>query len=249
MSSEKRFGYEWHKYHQIDPNYEIQFKRWVQPFKPEDFKNKKVLDAGCGMGRNSFWVLKYGAKEVVAFDYNRKSVEAARKNLSSFSNGRVEFRSIYNIDWQDEFDIAFCIGVIHHLKNPDLAIKNLIRAVKPGGLIIIWVYGYEGNERIVKWVSPIRKAITSRLPVWLLHFLTYFASLPLYLFIRLVPQKSPYLRQVSQFRFSHLHSIVFDQLLPKIANYYRKDEARKLLDKHKLNSIGISHANSNSWTV
>jgi SAM-dependent methyltransferase len=249
MSSEKRFGYEWHKYRQIDPNYELQFKRWISPFKPEDFKNKRVLDAGCGMGRNSYWALKYGAKELVAFDYDPRSVEAAKKNLAAFNNSRVKLQSIYQIDYQDEFDIAFCIGVIHHLADPDLAIKNLIKAVKPGGLILIWVYGYESNEWIVKFISPIRKAITSKLPVWLLHFLTYFLSLPLYLFIRLIPQKSPYLKQVSQFKFSHLHSIVFDQLLPKIANYYKKEEARELLTKHKLKNIGISHTNSNSWTV
>ncbi|TSD05535.1 MAG: radical SAM protein [Parcubacteria group bacterium Athens0714_12] len=46
MGSEKRFGYEWGKYHQMDSNYEIQFKKWISPFSQEIFKDKKVLDAG-----------------------------------------------------------------------------------------------------------------------------------------------------------------------------------------------------------
>ena len=249
MASEKRFGYEWQKYHQLDPNYEIQFRRWLGPFGPELFQGRKVLDAGCGMGRNSYWALKYGAKELVAFDYDQGSVEAAKKNLTGFANARVEFKSIYQIDWQDEFDIAFCIGVIHHLANPDLAIKNLIKAVKPGGLILIWVYGYEGNQWIVKLISPIRIHLTSKLPPSLLHLISYCFSLPLYAFIKIFPQKSPYLRQIAQFRFSHLHSIVFDQLLPKIANYYKQAEARQLLAKHNLENIGLVHTNQNSWTV
>jgi len=249
MGSQKRFGYEWGKYHQMDSNYELQFKKWISPLKPEDFKNKKVLDAGCGMGRNSYWALKYGAKELVAFDYDQRSVEAAKRNLSSFNNVQIEFKSIYKIDYKNEFDIAFSIGVIHHLKNPSLAIKNLIQAIKPGGLILIWVYGYENNEWIVKWINPLRKHLTSKLPISILHLLAYGASLPLYFFTRLIPQKSPYLKQISQFKFNHLHSIVFDQLLPEVANYYKKEEARQLLAEHQLKNIGINQINQNSWAV
>jgi len=28
MASEERFGFEWQKYSEVDPNYEIQFKKW-----------------------------------------------------------------------------------------------------------------------------------------------------------------------------------------------------------------------------
>ena len=68
MGSQDRFGFEWNKYSDLDPNYELQFRRWVNPLGPDDFKDKKVLDAGCGMGRNSYWSLKWGAEKLVAFD-------------------------------------------------------------------------------------------------------------------------------------------------------------------------------------
>lgn len=249
MGSEKRFGYEWNKYYQIDPNYEVQFRKWVSPLAPDNFKGKKVLDAGCGMGRNSFWPLKYGAKELIAFDYDKKSVSAAKKNLTIFNNAKVEFKSIYNIDYKNKFDIVFSIGVIHHLENPKLAIKNLIKAVKPGGIVLIWVYGYEGNEWIVKFVNPIRKHLTSKLPVGLVHFISYFVSMPLWFFVKFFKGPGPYLKQLSNFKFWHIHSIVFDQLLPQIANYYKKEEAKQLLAKHKLKNIGVNHVNKMSWTV
>ena len=75
MGSTERFSFEWKKYPLIIPEYEMQFLRWVYPLKPEDFMGKKVLDAGCGTGRNSFWPLIYGAKEVVAFDYDKEIVK------------------------------------------------------------------------------------------------------------------------------------------------------------------------------
>ncbi|MDO8264963.1 MAG: class I SAM-dependent methyltransferase [Candidatus Parcubacteria bacterium] len=249
MASEERFGYEWQKYKEINSNYENQFQKWITPFAPEIFKDKKVLDAGCGMGRNAFWALKYGARELIAFDFDKRSVEAAKKNLAGYPNAKVEFKNISEISWQNEFDITFSIGVIHHLKNPGLAIKNMIRALKPGGLILIWVYGYEGNELIVRWLNPIRINFTSKLPLPILHFLTYFLSIPLWTYLKIFPQKSPYFKQISGFSFSHLHSIIFDQLLPTIANYYKKEEAYQLLSEHNLKDIGISRCNQNSWTV
>jgi len=91
---------------------------------------------------------------------------------------------------------------------------------------LIWVYGYEGNEWIVRLVSPLRRLVTSRMPIALLHFLTYFITLPFFLFLRIVPLDHPYYRQLKTFRFWHLHSIIFDQLLPSIAHYYRREEAR-----------------------
>ncbi|MEK7482200.1 MAG: class I SAM-dependent methyltransferase, partial [Patescibacteria group bacterium] len=169
MTSANRFGYEWEKYYWLSPDYEIQFQKWLGLFGLEIFQNKKVLDAGCGMGRNSFWALKYGAEELMAFDFDQRTVEAAKKNLAPFPNAQVEFASIYDINWQDEFDVVFCIGVIHHLAQPRKAIEKLIDSAKSGGMVLIWVYGYEGNEWIVRFVSPWRKYITSKLPLSLLH--------------------------------------------------------------------------------
>ena len=250
MGSEKRFGYEWNKYSEIDPNYEVQFLKWIYPLQPEDFKGKKVLDAGCGMGRNSYWALKYGAGDLVAFDFDQRSVAAAKRNLSGFKDVQVEFRNIYDLPWQNEFDLVFSIGVIHHLENHGEAIKNLIRAAKPGGRILLWVYGHEGNEWIVKLVSPVRKFLTSKLPVGLVHLLSYLASAPLWAWVKIFHGPGPYLKQLSGFSFYHIHSIVFDQLIPKIAHYWTKEEARSLLSSfEELKDIEIHQVNSNSWTV
>ncbi|MDR2412124.1 MAG: hypothetical protein LBD66_00755 [Holosporales bacterium] len=60
--SSDRFGYEWNKWNEIIPLYEEQFRRWMPFFSPEDFKGKSFLDVGCGMGRNSYWMMKYCAE-------------------------------------------------------------------------------------------------------------------------------------------------------------------------------------------
>lgn len=250
MASSERFGFEWDKYSAIETLYESQFKNWIGPLQAKDFEHKSVLDAGCGMGRNSYWPLKYGAKRVVAFDLDERSIRAARRNLSDFSNSEVYLKSIYDIDWQNEFDLAFSIGVIHHLKEPKTALRNLVKSVKDGGRILVWVYSYEGNAWIVKLVNPIRKHFTSKLPVGLVHFLSYFCSIPLWIFVKLFKGPSDYLKQLSTFKFWHIHSIVFDQLIPEVANYWKKEEIKDLFTGIGLRDFKIVEpSNRCGWIV
>lgn len=248
MSSSERFGYEWDKYSAIDINYEEQFKNWIYPLEAKFFDGKSVLDAGCGMGRNSLWPLKWGASEVIAFDFDKRSVEAAKKNLKDFANIRVDYRSIYDITWQERFDMAFSIGVIHHLKEPQLALQNMVRALKPDGTLLVWVYGY--NAMIVKVLSPIRKNITSKLPLALVHFLAYFLSVPIYIVAKIFKGPGGYMKQISKFKFWHIHSIIFDQLIPEVANYWTKKEVEDLFGKLSLKDIDIHRPpNGTGWII
>lgn len=250
MSSSERFGYEWDTYSFMDENYEKQFKNWTFPLSENDFKNKVILDAGCGMGRNSYWPLKWGAKELVAFDVDERSVKRAKETLKEFKNADVVYKSIYDIDWKDRFDTAFSIGVIHHLKDPKKALQNIVTALKTDGTLLVWVYSYEGNEWIPKYVDPVRKNITSKLPVSIVHFLSYFCSIPLWLFVKIFRGPSGYLKQMSTFDFWHIHSIVFDQLIPDVANYWSKSDVEKLFSGLNLKEIVIKMPpNGSGWII
>ncbi len=251
MSSSERFGYEWDKYRSVAPykeNYKNQFLNWVSPLTPDFFKGKKILDAGCGMGRNSYWPLLWGAAEVVAFDKDERSVKAARENLAEFQNVKIVAHDIYNLPWENYFDFAFSIGVIHHLKEPKKAIAEIARALKSDGELLIWVYGSEGFEKILTILNPIRRHLTSKLPLPLLHLLSYVASIPFFVFLRIIPQRKLYFKQLRTFSFLHLHSIIFDQLLPDVANYFSQDEARDLLSDFR--DVTVIHPpNQNGWIV
>jgi len=250
MSSEERFGYEWDKYSQIDENYQNQFKNWVFPLNPDDFRGKKILDAGCGMGRNSYWSLKWGASFLTVFDHDQRSVAAARKTLKDFSNVEVLYQNIYGLKSVNEYDLAFSIGVIHHLENPKQAVKNLVRSLKSGGKLVLWVYSRVGYELVLKLINPLRKNITSKLPLPVVHLISYFFSIPLWLFIKIFRGPSGYLKQLSTFKFWHLHSIVFDQLIPRVANYWTREEVENLLKGLNLKDIDIHQPpNGNGWTI
>ncbi len=82
--SPERFGYAWNKYSELKPEYEEQFRRWLPFFKPADWEGKRFVDVGCGMGRNSYWPMTYGASGGYAVDVEERSLVVARINLASF---------------------------------------------------------------------------------------------------------------------------------------------------------------------
>jgi SAM-dependent methyltransferase len=248
--SPDRFGYSWDRFNELTPEQERQFQLWTVHLSPEhDWKNKTFLDAGCGAGRNSYWAMSYGARACLSIDLDDRSLAAARRNLSSFPSAEVRKCSIYDIPIDNDFDIAFSIGVVHHLQNPELAVRQLAAAVKPGGLVLIWVYGYENLEFYVNVLNPVRKVLFSWMPLGLLRWVAYLPAAVLWCMVRLGITPLAYLKLLKRFSLRHIHHICFDQMLPKIANYWRKDEAIALLEQAGLKNIRAEPVNDVSWSV
>lgn len=249
QGSPERFGYKWNLHSRTLPVHEEQFRRWTAPLTAGDWHGKSFLDVGCGIGRNSVWPLRDGAERGVAIDVDTRSLACARRNLRGLDNIQVLDTSAYEIPYEDEFDISFSIGVIHHLEHPASALANMVKATKPGGKVLIWVYGRENNEWIVRFVDPVRKSLLARLPIRLLDWLSILPTMLLWLALRLGFGRTDYMRLIRRFDFRHLHEIVFDQLLPRTACYWTRDEVEQLMRGTGLEEIELHWVNQISWTA
>src|SRR5215211_4054597 len=178
------FGYEWHRFPEMYEEWEKQFLNYMQPHGPDFFQGKKVLDAGCGNGRFAYYAAKYGA-EVWAIDLG-PAVEVARKNTES-CNVHVVQADLHNPPFAlESFDFIYSIGVLHHLPNPEAAFQNLLRFLKPGGVVQIYLY-WKPEQRPVKaallsGVSAARH-LTTRLPHNAVHLLAYPMAAMAYIFL------------------------------------------------------------------
>jgi SAM-dependent methyltransferase len=247
--SPDRFGYEWDIYAEILPEHEEQFRRWTVPLEPQDWQGKDFLDVGCGMGRNSYWPLRYGAAGGVAVDIDERSLESARRNLKPFPTMQVMRASVYDLPFEDRFDLAFSIGVIHHLERPERALERMVRAVKPGGRVLIWVYGRENNGWLVSVLDPLRRVLFSRLPIGVTHHLSLYPAMLVWLLVRLGVRPIEYFRLVGKFDFPHLRSIVFDQLLPRIAHYWPQETVARMMTEAGLEDVRLIWVNQMSWSA
>lgn len=256
------FGWQWQHFVEMHPEFEEQFLDWLHPIGPEFFRGKRVLDAGCGIGRHAYYAASYGAGEVVAIDLSA-AVETARRNLESFDNVNVVqgdlLRPPFRTAWNGGgFDLVYSIGVLHHLPDPFEGFRTLVDYVRPGGTIAVWVYGHENNGFVRNVVEPLRRLSTSLSPSVLrglawplalgfhgvakgvyrpLHGTTVGSRLPL----------DDYLTSVASFSFRQNYGIVFDQLVAPTAAYIRGSELAGWFGDCGLEDVEISHRHGNSW--
>ena len=246
--SPERFGYSWSKFSELTPEQRQQFLGWTKALGGESaWRGKTFLDVGCGAGRNSYWPMTLDASGGVAIDIDDRSLALARHNLAGYENVTVVKCSAYDIPWKNKFDIVFSIGVIHHLEKPELALGGMIEAAKPGGRVLIWVYGRENLGFFVSILDPLRRFLFSRLPIRMVDYLAYIPAAALWLALRMRLGHLEYLKLLRGFSLHHLHHIVFDQMLPRISNYWTQEEVAIMLARAGLSHIQVESVNDVSW--
>ncbi len=256
------FGWQWQHFSEMHPEFEAQFLDWLSPIEPEFFQGKRVLDAGCGTGRHAYFAASYGARKVVALDLS-DAVETARRNLAGFDNAHVIQGDLLRLPFRTVaagggFDLVYSIGVLHHLPDPYAGFRSLLRCVRPGGTIAIWVYGYENNGFVRHVVEPLRRLSTKIPPpllrgvAWPLAVGFHGAARGIYRPLssttvgRALPL-SEYMSSVAGFSFRQNYGIVFDQLAAPTAAYLKGAELEGWCEESELEDVQISHRHSNSW--
>jgi SAM-dependent methyltransferase len=256
------FGYEWTHYTELTEADRAEFLDWIEPLDEATFANRVVLDAGCGKGRHLFLSAKFGASDAIGIDLS-DAVESAYENTRQLTNAHVIQADIYHLPFLSPFDFIYSIGVLHHLPDPKQGFLSLVRNLKPGGRIAIWVYGKEGNRWIELLVDPIRIHVTSQLPKFVTRLISFLLALPLYLALKLIylPASrmpwlasvkrrlpySDYLSAISGYSFAENFWNVFDHLVAPTAFYHRREEVEDWFSSAELTGIKVTARNSNSW--
>jgi SAM-dependent methyltransferase len=240
---------------------EEQFEDWITPVSRQNVEDKRVLELGCGNGSLMVHMADWHPSYLEGVDLG-DSVLSAEKNLGSvhFKNWKVTKGDMIGFK-SDGFDLVYCIGVLHHLKEPSKGFDSVIRNTKSGGRFHCWVYAREGNTAIVYIIDPIRK-IVSQLPWW---FTKYCVALPLAVpfflyakFLTLLPKsrfsgKLPlyeYMLWISKREFAFFRHVAFDQLVTPQTTYISRPTVERWFAGHsEIDPVStyIIMRNGNSW--
>jgi SAM-dependent methyltransferase len=100
---------------------------------------KRILDAGCGNGRYTHYLLKHADVDalITGFDYSVGMLHRARTRLK---NNRVAHvaADLTRLPYMDGcFDAIVCGWVLEHLPDPRPGLRELARVLRPGGKLLL----------------------------------------------------------------------------------------------------------------
>jgi len=112
----------------------------VIPFK--SFKNKKVLEIGCGAGFDAYNIAREGAI-YTGIDITPENIQRTKTHLSYFNlTGEILEADAENLPlkWEEKFDIVYSNGVLHHTPNMKKSFSDAYSVLKDGGEFYVILY-------------------------------------------------------------------------------------------------------------
>jgi ubiquinone/menaquinone biosynthesis C-methylase UbiE len=96
-----------------------------------------VGDLGCGTGQASAALAPFVA-HVIAVDSSAAMLQAAKKRLSAFGNVDLRRGDLESLPIDDgRLDAATLMLVLHHVPEPERALTEVARTLKPGGRLVV----------------------------------------------------------------------------------------------------------------
>ncbi len=233
----------------------------MHPIDITALQGKSVLELGFGNGSLLFHMAASGPSRLVGVELG-DTLDTARKNLAHLPPGMLELHrgDLTKVDL-GVYDLVYCIGVLHHLKEPDAGFHAVLRHTRPGGQFHCWVYAQEGNGAVIHVVDPIRR-VASRLPWWLTKYgVALPLSVPYFVYAKSL-RRAPlsvakhlplgeYSRWIAEREFGFFHHVAFDQLVTPETHYIPRKTVQRWLAHPDVDpeSTYIVRRNGNSWKL
>jgi len=114
----------------------------------------KAHEIGCSLGQMTALLARH-FKKMTASDISEKCVLLADKRLKLYGITNIDFiqadaESMPHVP-DDSFDVIYSFSAIRYCPNPDEALKEIYRTLKPGGVMVVdFPNSYSPWHRIIK---------------------------------------------------------------------------------------------------
>jgi len=183
------FGREWARFTQdaLSPeeNREI-FQQYFSIF-PWDILPKGGgcgADIGCGSGR---WARAVAPRvmQLHLVDASSEALQVARAKLSSLRNVKFHHASAGDLPFENRsLDFAYSLGVLHHIPDPEAALRCIASTLKPGAPFLLYLYyAFDNRPPWYRWLwrlSDLARRGLSRQPQWLKVTVAEMVALGIY---------------------------------------------------------------------
>lgn len=123
--------------------FEVDMKSLYQPFLAELPEGARILDVGCGSGRDTL-AFKNKGYQVDAIDYSEELVKKATR----LTGIPIKLKSFYEVDEYEAYDGIWACASLLHCERSRLAevLEKMVQALKPNGVIYM-SFKYGDSDR------------------------------------------------------------------------------------------------------
>lgn len=130
----------------------------------ERIQNKRILDFGCGAGRQTVAMAECGARQVVGLDTNPRVLLAAREQVAkSNASDRIEFHQQLNAESASKFDVVVSQNSMEHFYDPQDVVATMTAHLTAKGEILM-TFG-------PTWLSPYGAHLWHLFPIPWVHLI------------------------------------------------------------------------------
>ena len=153
---------------------ELQIKAARAQLEGLDVVGKRILDVGAGTGALSFIMLEKGAARVTCGDISEYMLSQARKKAAGkgYGEDKIDFQTLdaESLPFKENsFDIVMTGMTLGLLPDQLQAVKEMVRVVKPGGIVSVGAHGpehyWEPTDAFFRAISK-RYLLGYRLEFW-----------------------------------------------------------------------------------
>jgi SAM-dependent methyltransferase len=235
VNTQESFGYEWQHFDAVLPDYDVEVENYFGIVSADVFGDAVVLDAGCGMGRWARQVAKRPVRRLYAIDFSR-AIDVAARTLRDQPRVHCIQADVCNLPLRSQaVDFTYCLGVLHHLKDPDAGMRGIAR-VTAGSILVYLYYALDNRpafHRVLLKIATGARWVTARLPKramfglsWIIAGLVYW---PLARFARVLDRvgliglahQIP-LSHYRNYSFRFMAGDAFDRFATPIENRYSR---------------------------
>mgnify|MGYP000182635080 FL=1 len=185
------FGHEWAAFDyseaQTNEALDAQFLAYCEPIDLSQFNPDTSLaaDFGAGSGRWTSRLLPYFS-QVYALEPSDGANKVLTKKFVNESRVKILQETVgMNSIPSNSLDLAMSLGVLHHIPNTGLAIKDVASKIKSGGVFLCYLYYKLDNKPIyyrgLFWASNSIRWVISRLPYAMRRMIARMIATAVYL--------------------------------------------------------------------
>jgi SAM-dependent methyltransferase len=244
------FGHEWSAFDyaesETDDALDAQFSAYCTPIDLTQFNSKSSVaaDFGAGSGRWASRLLPHFSL-VYALEPSDGANKVLKNKFSKESRVTILQETVgANSIPAGSLDLAMSLGVLHHIPDTGLAIKDLASKIKVGGVFLCYLYYKLENKplyyRGLFWTSNSLRWVISRLPYAIRRLIAKIIAgviyLPLARTSKLLGSKG---KDISNFPLHHYANMPFvmlqndalDRFGTRLEQRFSKKEIIEMLSK------------------